>query len=89
MSLKKLQITSYYHFWKIVSFTWVTLFILFNVQQWQIELKVSGHIEINSGPTYVVDETVLVSFRQDDRRFGDTGIHCAHNSLHAICWSKV
>ena len=32
-SSKKLQITSYYHFRKIVLFTWVTVFILFKVQK--------------------------------------------------------
>ena len=26
--------------------TWVTVFILFNVQQWQIDIKVRGDVEI-------------------------------------------
>ena len=51
-SSKKLQITSYYHFRKILLFTWVTVFILLHVQQWQTDLKVSGHVESNPEPIW-------------------------------------
>ena len=44
-SSKKLQITtSYYCFRKIALFTWVTVFILFNVQQCQIDLKAHSKV---------------------------------------------
>ena len=38
---------AYYHFRKIVWFTWVTVFILLNRQQWKVALKVSGDIDSN------------------------------------------
>lgn len=59
---KKLQIGSYYHFRKIVLFTWVAVFILFNVQQRHIDLKVSSDVQSNPGPTVVVEKAVLGSF---------------------------
>lgn len=45
-----------------------------------------GGVQINPGPTYAVDKTVLGSFHQDDRRSDDiAGIQYACNSLYAIC----
>lgn len=86
-STKKLQITSYYHFRKIVLFTRVTvLLFFFNVQHWQIDLKVSGDASINPGPTYAADEALLGSFHQDHERFGYTSsILCDGNLLCAMC----
>ena len=67
-------------------FTWVTVFILFKVQKWQIDLKVSVDVESNPGPTYVIEKAVLESLHQGDRRFGETaGIQCASNSLYLLC----
>lgn len=42
--------------------TWGTVFILVNVQQQQIDLKVSGDVESNPGTTFVVEKAVLGSF---------------------------
>ena len=86
---RMLQMT-YYHLRKIFLFTLVTVFILSNIQQRQINLKVSGDRESNSNSTYVIDKFLLVLFHQGDRRFGDTAsIQCACNSLYVLCWSKV
>ena len=85
MSLKKLQITSYCHLRKIVLFNGVTMFILFNVQQWLVYIKVIGDVENNPGPTYVVEKITLGSFYQGDR-FGDVAsIQCPYNLLYALC----
>ena len=43
-------------------FTWVAVFILFNVQQWHIDLKVSSDVQSNPGPTVVVEKAVLGPF---------------------------
>ena len=56
----------------------------FNVQQCQINLKISVYV------ANVVDKSLLVSLYQGNRGFGNTaGIHCACNSLYILCWSNV
>ena len=62
------------------------IIFFFNVQHWQIDLKVSGDASINPGPTYAADEALLGSFHQDHERFGYTSsILCDGNLLCAMC----
>ena len=78
------------HFRKIVLFTCVIIFILFHVQQYKIDLKVIGDVEINLGLTYVVDKAILLSFHHGDKMFGGTaGIQYVCNLLCALYWSKT
>ena len=58
--------------------------------QRQIDLKISGDIESNPGPDYVVNNVVQDSFHQDNQIFGsNAGIQCACNFLYALGWSRV
>ena len=45
-------------FQKVVLFTWVSIFILLNSRQWQIDLKISGDIESNPVPTHIVNKAI-------------------------------
>ena len=85
---KSRKILVHYQLWKIILFLF-SIFIVCNAQS-QIHLKLSGDIESNPGPRYVVAKVVQGSFHQGNERFGSTaGIQCACNSLYALCWSKV
>ena len=51
---------------------------------------IDGDVEINLGPTYVIEKAICGSCHQGNRRFGDTaGVQCACNSLYALCWSQI
>ena len=52
-----------------------------------VRLIIDGDIESNPGPTYVIEKAIHGSYHQGDPRFGKTaGVHCACNSLYALCW---
>ena len=51
-----------------------------------LNLSLDGDIESNPS----IQKTVQGSFHQGRNKFGETsGIHCACNSLFAICWSSI
>ena len=82
------MLSTYHQFWRVILLGF-SFFVLLNVHG-QIDLKIRGDIESNSGQNYVVNKVIQSSFHQGNQRFGKTtGIQCACDSLYAICWSKV
>ena len=60
----------YHHIWRVILLGFY-IFVLLSVQG-KLDSEISGDIESNPGPVYVVKNIVQGSFHQFNQRFGST-----------------